>query len=124
MAAHPLSLVPNVQSIVLPADRWRSVYTWKEPHVERLAAHTSSEEPRYFALVREPENEADHNAILVYDKVGPLGYLHRSIARWLARPIDRMNVPVIVEGCIWPGAYVGISARNTVLSFLREARDE
>ncbi|WP_300267458.1 HIRAN domain-containing protein [Microbacterium sp.] len=60
--------------------------------------------------MREPENEADRNAILVYDKAGALGYLHRSIARWLARPIERMNVPVIVEGRIWRGtaAYVGL----------------
>jgi len=98
------------------------VYTWKQPHVEALAAHTPSEEPRFFALVREPENDADPNAILVYDKIGALGYLHGSVARWLAKPIDRMKVPVVVEGRIWrgPAAYVGITGRNTVLAFLRE----
>lgn len=120
-----LSLRPDLSSLILPGDRWRAVWTWKDSHAARLAAHTPSEDPLYFSLVREPVNEVDPNAILVYDKVGPLGYIHGSIARWLAGPIDRLNVPVIVEGRIWrgPSAVVGISGRNTVLSFLKAATE-
>lgn len=118
-----MSLRPGEGSIVLPADRWRSVWTWKQPHVERLTSHAPSEDRWFFALVREPENEADPKAILVYDKIGPLGYIHGTIARWLAKPLDRLHAPVIVEGRIWrgPSAVVGISGRNTVLAYLREA---
>lgn len=119
---HPFGLRPDQNSLILPFDRLRTVWTWKPAHVERLAAHPRSEEPIYLALVREPDNTADPNAILVYDKIGALGYLHGSVSRWLARPLDRQAEPVIVEGRIWSGptAYVGVGGRNTVLAFLRD----
>lgn len=122
MTRHPLGLRPDQSSLILPFDRLRPVWTWKPAHVERLAAHTRSERPIYLALVREPDNAADPNAILVYDRIGALGYLHGSVARWLARPLERHVEPVIVEGRIWSGptVYVGIGGRNTVLAFLRD----
>jgi hypothetical protein len=117
----PENLRPSAHSIVIPrGGRLRLVCTWKAPHLERLAAYAPSETLRYFALVREPENEADSNALQVSDQVGPMGYLHGSVARWLARPLDQILEPVIVEGFVWRGgAYVGIAGRNTVLRFLR-----
>jgi len=40
------------------------------------------------ALVREPDNEVDRNAIAIHSNAGPIGYVNKQMAAALARDLD------------------------------------
>lgn len=75
----------------LPGDGDVGVYTWKAFHLEVLEATKPGR--GWWQLVREPDNKADPNAVLVCSPEGPLGYLPREWAALIA-PVIKAAEPV------------------------------